>query len=167
MPIELQIIRASDFVRLDAYEHLNFQASKEALAVLARACRKRGLDRAMLDLRALPIPPKPLFTVSELASLVETFREAGFGRHQRLAVLYRSDPHRGARRFAFISRMRGWQVRAFGEFEEAFLWLEEWPTSQPERRGKKVPIEFASRQANPKKSVGRSTAERIPIQSRP
>src|SRR5262245_25343980 len=123
MPLELQIIRAGEFVRLGPQGHLNYEASKEALAVLAHACRKRGLDRALLDLRELPVPAKPLFTPAELASLVQTFREAGFGRHQRLAVLYRSDPHGGAQLFAFISRLRGWQVRAFAEFEAALLWL--------------------------------------------
>jgi hypothetical protein len=56
------------------------------LALLARACRKRGLDRALLDLRALRIPARPRFTPAEPSALVETLREAGFGRHQRLAA---------------------------------------------------------------------------------
>ena len=119
MPLELQIIRASEFVRLNAREQLNFAASKEALAMLARACLKRGLRSALLDLRTLPTPARPLFTPSELAALVETFREVGFGRGHRVAVLHRGDPHGGARMFAFISRLKGWQVRAFVEFEEA------------------------------------------------
>src|SRR5882757_5222142 len=111
MPLELQVIRASEFVRLDPDEHLDFAASKQALQTLAQACKKRGLDRALLDLRALPVPTTPLFTPTQLAALIGTFREAGFGRHQRLAVLYRSDPHGGARTFAFIGRIQGWQVR--------------------------------------------------------
>src|SRR6476659_7893237 len=102
MPLELQIIRASEFVRLGASELLNFAESKKALQLLAQACRKRGVDRALVDLRDLPVPPKPLFTTAELAGLLETFREAGFGRQQRLAILHREDPHHGARRFAFI-----------------------------------------------------------------
>lgn len=123
MPLELQVIRANEFLRLDAQEHLDFAASRKTLQDLAQACRKRGLDRALLDLRALPVPEKPLFTPTQLAALVDTFRESGFGRHQRLAILYRIDLHGGARLFAFIGRIRGWQVRAFGEFEEALLWL--------------------------------------------
>src|SRR5882672_10912088 len=102
MPVELQVIRAGEFVRLDADEQLDFAASRKALQSLAWACQKRGLDHALLDLRALPVPAKPSFTPTQLAALVATFREAGFGRHQRLAVLYRSDPHGGARAFAFI-----------------------------------------------------------------
>jgi len=145
MPIELQIIRANEFICLNPQGHLDFEASKEALAVMARACRKRGIDRAMLDLRALPIPAKPLLTSSELAALVATFREAGFTRQQRLAVLYRSDPHGGARMFAFISIMRGWHVRAFPEFEEAFLWLSQEKGKRLERGEQEVPIQVAKR----------------------
>ena len=131
MPLDLQLIRASEFVRLGARGHLDFQASKQALAELAHACRKRGVDRALLDIRELPIPPKPLFKPSELAALVETFHEAGFSRKQRLAVLYRSDPHHGARCFAFISMLRGWKVRAFEDFEKALFWLS---TEEPAKR---------------------------------
>ena len=121
MPLELQVVRASEFVRLGAEGHLDFGASKEALQTLARACWKRGLKRALLDLRALPIPPKPVFTPSQLAALVEVFGGAGFTRKHRLAVLYRIDLHGGARMFAFISRRRGWQVQAFGDFEKGYL----------------------------------------------
>src|ERR1051326_229484 len=108
MPLDLQIIRASEFIRLDPHEHLDLDASKELLHAIARACRKRGIDRAVLDLRSLPAPAQPLFTRDELSALVETFREAGFTHNQRLAVLYRHDPHQGVRKFAFISTLQGW-----------------------------------------------------------
>lgn len=106
---------------------------------------KANKPAAIQDIRALPVPPKPLFTTAELAALAETFRKAGFGRHQRLAVLYRSDPHRGARRFAFISRMKGWRMRAFGEFEDALLWPSEEQAGRAERKGRAVPIQFGER----------------------
>ena len=131
MPLDLQIIRTNEFVRIGPTGHLDFEASKSALALLARACRKRGVHRAVLDIRELPIPAQPLFTPSELADLVQTFREAGFTREQRLAVLYRTDPHHGARMFAFISAMRGWQVRAFDDFEKALLWLSDDKNCEP------------------------------------
>jgi len=140
MPIDLHVIRANEFVCLDADEQLDFAASKEALRTLALACRKRGLDRALLDLRAVPIPDRPLFTPSQLAALVRTFHEAGFGRQQRLAVLYRSDPHGGARAFAFIGRIQGWQVRAFDEFEAALYWLSEETKSPAGREAQAVPV---------------------------
>jgi len=132
MPVDLQVILASEFVRLDASEHLDFEASKKVLQAMAQACLKRGVVRAMVDIRAIPAPPKPAFTPSQLAALVGTFWEAGFGRGQRLAVLYQEDPHGGARTFAFIGRMYGWQVRAFSEFEQAFHWLSEETVGRPE-----------------------------------
>ena len=100
----------------------------------------------MLDLRGLPVPPKPLFTPTELATLVNAFREAGFGRQQRLAILYREDPHGGARMFAFISHIRGWKVRAFAEFEEALAWLSTEKGKASERGGVEVPIQFPKKQ---------------------
>ena|ERR1043166_5179588 len=145
MAVELQIIRAREFVSLDADEHLDFEASKEALQSLAEACVKRGLERAMLDLRDIPAPPKPMFTPTQLAALVRTFWQAGFGSRQRLAVLYREDPYGGARLFAFIGRIHGWQVRAFTEFEEAFLWLSKQRDGPCGLREDEVPIPITIR----------------------
>jgi hypothetical protein len=157
MPFELQIIRATEFVRIGPQGRLDFKSSKETLATLAQACRKRGLDRALVDLRSLPVPAKPLFTPAELAELVGTFREVGFGPRQWLAVLYRSDPHHGARTFAFISRMRGWRVRAFEDFEAALLWLS---AAEPEKRshlkGQSIPIQFT----DPRKEIARAARGR-------
>ena len=138
MPLELQLISASEFIRLDAAEHLDFKASQEALRALVHGCRKRGLDRAILDLRKVPTPKERQFTTNQLASLVLTFRDAGFARHQRLAVLYRDDLHGGVRDFAFISRMRGFQVQAFTDFEAALQWLSE--AKEPHTEGKEIPV---------------------------
>lgn len=132
MPLEMQIIRAHEFIRLGAEGHFDLEASKQVLAQLASACRKRGIDQAMLDLRALHPGPTPVFTPSDLAALVNTFREIGFTHQQRLAILYSADPHHRARMFAFISTLRGWQVRAFGTFEEAVLWLSQPGKADPE-----------------------------------
>ena len=163
MPTELQIIRASEFVRMDPHGHLNLDTSRQALQVLAVACRLRGIDRAMLDLRALPIPAKKLFTTAELAALVGTFREAGFTRQHRLAVLYQRDPHGGARMFAFIAMLRGWQVRAFAEFEQAFAWLSEVKEKRPTLRGQSVPIRFKNQDARPTESRLPPSMVRAPV----
>jgi hypothetical protein len=145
MPIELQVIQAREFVRLDPHEHLDLEASKKALEALAHVCRKRGLDNALLDLRTLPVLLKPHFTPTELAALVCTFRTAGFSREQRLAVLYRQDAYGGVRTFAFISRMRGLQVQAFTEFEAALQWLSEGQEDRPECRENAARVPITSR----------------------
>jgi len=123
MSLELQIIRASEFIRMGAKGHFDLPASKAALADLARACRKRGIGRAMVDLRDLQYGPKPVYSPQDLAELVRTFHEVGFTKKERLAILYRVDPHHRARMFAFLSTMHGWTVRAFSDFEEALSWL--------------------------------------------
>jgi len=121
--MELQIIRAHEFVRLGPSGRIDLKASKVILAELATACRKRGINRALLDLRALHFGPKPVFSPHDLAVLVNTFREIGFTHRERLAVLYLSDPYHRARLFSFIATVHGWNVRAFDRFEEAVTWL--------------------------------------------
>src|SRR3974377_1438005 len=149
MPQELHIIRASEFIRMGAQGHFDLAPSKAPLSELASACRKRGINQAMMDLRALHPGPKPVFSPADLAELVSTFREVGFTRDERLAILYASDPHRRARLFAFLSTMHGWAVKAFGDFEEARLWLSGGqntePDADPSPGGKQVPVRFGKR----------------------
>jgi len=157
MPVALQVIRASEFVCLDADELLDFEASKKALQGLAQACRKRGLDRAMLDLRDIPVPAKPRFTTTELAALIGIFRDAGFSRQQRLAVLYQSDVHGGVRNFAFFGKMRGLQVQAFQIFESALHWLSEEPENPDALpAGVVVPIAKGETKKRPHLSTSRA-----------
>lgn len=143
--MELQIIRAQEFIRLGAHGRIDLKSSKALLANLAAACRQRGINQALLDLRALQPKPKPIFTPDDLVTLVKTFREIGFTRAQRLAVLCGSDPHQRAGLFAFIARLRGWHVAAFGDFEAAILWLasgEELNVSKDlPAAAKKIPVQ--------------------------
>jgi formylglycine-generating enzyme required for sulfatase activity len=159
MPIELQIIRAQEFVRLGAHGKFDLKASKAVLANLAGACCKRGINQALLDIRALHPGPKPVFSPNDLVVLVNTFHEIGFTHRQRLAVLYGSDPHHRARLFAFIAHLRGWSVQAFDSFEEAVTWL--WGAG-PEQsaveteytpRAKKIPVRQLKRLKAASKTV--------------
>jgi hypothetical protein len=152
MPLELQIIRASEFIRLGAHGHFDLTASKAALATLARACRKRAIDRALMDLRSLQPGPTPVFSRDDLIALVNTFPEVGFTRRQRLAILYQTDPHHRARLFAFLSTVHGWTVRAFDDFEKALSWLSSGLESadRPARSSaeRPVPLRVLKREAN-------------------
>jgi hypothetical protein len=122
MTLAIELIRTPEFIRASPHGILDFAATKETLRSIALACVKRGLKRALLDLRGLPGRRVP-FSCSELVELVETFRDSGFSEKHKLAVLYAEDRHRGAPLFSFIGRMQGWNVRAFEEFEEALEWL--------------------------------------------
>jgi hypothetical protein len=123
MPLEIQVIRAAEFIQVNPQGKPDVLASREALAKLGAACKKRGINRAMVDLRSLVIGPKPVFSPADLLSLVNTFHEIGFRKDQRLAVLYSDDRHHRAKMFAVIGSLRGWLVSAFDEYEAAINWL--------------------------------------------
>jgi hypothetical protein len=164
MPVELQVIRASEFVCLDVRSRLDLEASKEALQALVIACRKRGLKCALLDLRNLPEMSRPHFTPNELAALVKTFREAGFSRQQRLALLYHSDLYGGIRTFAFVNRLRGLQVRPFTEFEAALEWLSEGQESPNESEVSEAPVRITHRLGKIKK-LSAAPAAGVPLEN--
>ena len=123
MPMELQIIRAADFIRLGPQGHIDLETSRQYLLALAKACRRRGVSRALVDIRDLVPGPKPRLSPTEMASLINCFREMGFCESDRIAILYLLDPHRAARIFAFIGELHGWNVKAFNDFEQAVAWL--------------------------------------------
>jgi hypothetical protein len=100
-------------------------------------------------LRRLPETVKPLFTPSELASLVATFR-GWIHRRQRLAVLYRNDRHHGARMFAFISRCAAGRFRR-SEILRGFVLALRRPKMGGRGRSDICPVRFASREAEAKK----------------
>lgn len=147
MPLDLQIIRAREFIRLGPHGHLNLAASKQILAELARACRLRAIDRAMVDVRDV----KTELTPDELAELVRAFEDVGFTRSHRLALLHRGDQDHRARTFALIGKLRGWKLQAFGSFEEAILWLSANDRSKtnPATQGTPIPIRRVSAAARP------------------
>ena len=182
MPIELQIIRAQEFIRLGAHDHFDLEASKAVLAQLATACWKRGINQALLDLRALHPKAKPVFTPMDLVTLVNTFREVGFTPRERLAVLYRVDPHHRARLFAAIAKQHGWSVQAFDDFEQAVRWLSAAvpgrvsaaeadlgakPQAVPIRPRKPLSgaARSAARPAIPVKSIAAARRDAVPLKS--
>ena len=153
MPQELQIIRPAEFVRYGAEGQFDPAASKVALARLIRACHKRGIDQALMDLRELQPGPAPVFSIEDLKTLVNTFHEIGFTRRQRLAILYQTDPHHRARLFAAIGEGRGWKVEAFNHYEEALLWLSSGSKPRPKNSKsagvKKIPVRILKTEPPP------------------
>jgi hypothetical protein len=144
MPLDLEIIRASEFIRVGPQGRLDLSASRDILQQLAQACHKRGLDRALLDLRELRFGPTPVLSRNDLSVLVNAFLEAGFSKSHRLAILYATDPHRRARLFAFLTTLHGGQVKACTDFEDALYWLSERDeeATQNKPKGRKVPVQF-------------------------
>jgi len=138
VPMELLVIRFHEFIRLDAHGHLDMGASHAVLSHLAQMCRKRGIDRALLDGRDM----QTQLTPDEIAALVRDLAEMGFSRNQRLALLHKGDPYRRAALFALIGKLRGWKIQAFGSFEEAMDWLSAGPQvrATPHACAESIPI---------------------------
>jgi hypothetical protein len=148
MPIELEIIRAAEFIRLGTAGKFDLNSSRAVLAGLAQACKRRGIDRALVDTRNAQAELSP----AELASMVKVFREVGFGKNQRLAILHAAERYERAHLFAFISRMKGFNVRAFGQFEDALYWLsdsEEKIQPQTGASAKRLPVTHYDGDAKP------------------
>lgn len=152
MPTELQIIRASDFIRWGTDGNFDLKASRLALAQLAHACSERGINRALLDLRTFKLRAAPVFSRADLQSLVRTFHEMGFRKEHRLAILYRADPHHRLRLFASMGKMRGWNVAAFDDLGEAILWLSSDVPKIELRLPKTVPVKIKEQPARKKKT---------------
>ena len=154
MPLDVQIIRASEFVRLGAHGAFDFESTRSVLIAMADACRKRGIEKALIDVR----DASSNLTRSDLAALGKTFSEAAVSRRLRLAILHRQDQGGRAKLFAFFSAMRGRHVRAFEDFEEGLVWL----STPPGRNGRdstaesKVPIRIAA-----------GSKKRIPVRDAP
>ncbi len=123
MSVQIEIIRAAEFIRFGTKGEFDLLASCAALTSLAEACKRRGMSRALLDVRNARAELSP----HELAAVVNAFCDIGFSRDLRLAILHAADRYQRARLFAFISRIKGWNVRAFGDFEQALFWLSNDP----------------------------------------
>jgi len=147
MPLELQIIRASEFIRVGAPGQIDLAMSREILQKLAGACRLRGIERALLDLRDVHPGRAPMLSRDDLASLVGTFCSIGFSDRLRLVLLYSSDPHHRARMFALMSVLHGRNVKASENFEEAVHWLsqEQGPDEPKEHGVEQIPVRVVSK----------------------
>jgi hypothetical protein len=119
MPVDLEIIRTSDFLRLDAGGQLDLKQSHDVLASVAKGCLDHGIDCALLDVRDVNTTLK----LSELQILARSFHEMGFNERHRLAILHRYADRERAEVFTMFANDRGWNVRAFEEYEEAINWF--------------------------------------------
>jgi hypothetical protein len=132
MPVELQIIRACDFVRMGTHGEFDFEKTREALADLASACRRRGVHRALIDVRKSHSSLSP----NDIAALVTVFSENAVTRYLRLAIVYAGRQSYRTKLFVFFSSMRARKVRAFEEFEEALVWLSKPDQARSAEEGK-------------------------------
>jgi hypothetical protein len=130
MPFNLQIIRTSDFIRLNGKGEYDREETRAALRDVATTCIRSGVDRALIDVR----DARSDMQMEDLRELAMKFKEMGFCKHHRLAILHRSSagerveffsmrPGERAEFFAMCAAQSGWNVQAFDDFERAMEWL--------------------------------------------
>ena len=120
MSHDVRLIRAQDFVQSDVNGVVDLQGTMRLLRETAAACLAHENHHVLIDVREA----RGKFTAPEVVELALTLRDLGFDRHHRIAIL--NDPRDGFDRaalFETVAATRGFYVRAFREFEDAFRWL--------------------------------------------
>jgi hypothetical protein len=132
MPYSLHIIRTNDFLRFGGDKnHVDLAETRRVLSAIAKHCIERSINCALLDVREMKGDLTPL----DMYELALAFREMGFRRQHRLAILHRSSagarveffgmrPGALAEFFALCASDAGWNVRAFDDYGAAIEWFE-------------------------------------------
>ncbi|HKE61448.1 MAG TPA: hypothetical protein VKB33_03200 [Nitrospira sp.] len=120
MAYDLRVIPISEFMRTDVSGEVDLNASRELLSGLMAICEREKIDRILIDGRDATSHT----TVLDIWMLAEELGSLGVCRGYRVAVLTR--PRDNFDRVAFLelcATNRGYQLKAFREFEAAFTWL--------------------------------------------
>jgi hypothetical protein len=119
MPIDVKIIRATDFLIATPTGRVDFESSKRLLATIASASARLVAHELLLDMRGA----QPELSATDLWSLAA---ELGPGRAAvtgKIAVLCRLNGSNQGAFFALCAQNRGFPVSAFTSFEDAVEWL--------------------------------------------
>ena len=138
MPIDIEIIRASEFIRMGTHGKFDFESTRAMLLKLTEACGKRRIERALIDIR----DASSALTRDDLVALAKIFGESVISKRLRVAVLHRSGQGYRAKLFAFLNAVQGRYMRAFETFEKALCWLStEKDPEEPGGSAQAVPIQ--------------------------
>jgi hypothetical protein len=124
MPFAVHVIRGRDFVRLDATGHIDMASSRALLSDAIWVCVRSKVGRVLIDVREATSTE---ITVAQIGLLVDVCRQiAPADDVHRIAILNRPiDDYDRAELLAAAARQEGWNIQAFRNFEDAFLWLSE------------------------------------------
>ncbi len=117
---DIRVVHLSDFLRSDMHGHVDLEGCKLALQDIARACKDHDQHHVLIDTR----DARTNLSVLEVWDIACSLEQIGIGRKNRIAIL--NAPKDDFDRAAFLETCaanRGFQIRAFREFEKAFYWL--------------------------------------------
>ena len=122
MPANIRIIHAQEFIKANPEGQLNLDESMKMLIEIASASAPLVDYDIILDTR------KTQSRMSEtdlwfLASELNNYFSKTFSRTQKTAVLCPLQQSDNAKFFALCAKNRGFKVKAFTSFEEAYEWL--------------------------------------------
>ena len=120
MAYDVRVIHIREFMKTDITGEIDLNASRGMLSELMEACKLENMTHILFDCREASSHS----TVLDVWTLARDLGSIGVTPENRVAVLTR--PKDNFDRAAFLelcATNRGYQLKAFREFEEAFAWL--------------------------------------------
>ncbi|HEY7533296.1 MAG TPA: hypothetical protein VH681_11010 [Nitrospiraceae bacterium] len=120
MAFDMRVIPISEFLRTDVSGTIDFEASRAILRELLAVCAQHNVRHILIDTREASSKA----TSVDVWSLANDLGNLGVSTTHRIAILNRpkDDFDRGAF-LELCATNRGYQLRAFRDFELAFTWL--------------------------------------------
>jgi hypothetical protein len=128
MAYDVRVIPIREFMKSNITGEIDLHASRDMLHRLMDVCKRENMTRILIDSREAISHA----TVTDVFALASDLGSLGLTLQNRVAILNR--PKDDFDRAAFLELCagnRGYQIRAFREFEDAFTWLvSEQPSSE-------------------------------------
>ena len=120
MAHDVRVIPVREFMKTDIRGELDVAETREMLSQIMTACKREEITRILIDCREASSDS----SITDVWTFARDLDSLGVTRENRLAVLNR--PKDGFDRAAFLELCagnRGYHIKAFREFEDAFSWL--------------------------------------------
>ncbi len=120
MAYDVRVIPIREFIKTDITGDVDMSASRKMLSELMAVCKRENMSRILIDCREASSPA----TTLDVWTLARDLGSLGVTYEDRVALLNR--PKDSFDRGAFLevcATNRGYQIKAFREFEQAFSWL--------------------------------------------
>lgn len=120
MSYDMRVIPISEFLRTDVAGVIDLEASRKVLRELLGICSHNNIYHILIDGR----DASSRASAVDVWTLANDLGSLGMGTEHRIAILNRpkDDFDRGAF-LELCATNRGYQLRAFRDFENAFTWL--------------------------------------------
>ena len=121
MAYDVRIIPIHEFLRTDVHGVVDPGSSRKLLESLLHSAQQHHVTRVLLDGR----DSRSDASTADIWTLANELGQLGMSREHRIAFLLgppRDDFDRG-KFLELCATNRGYQIRAFRDFEEAFSWL--------------------------------------------